>query len=221
MLSSSPLRPSVPSVSLLRFLRSQSDSVSSLTPSTCVRSSGGKTYRRPSFRRNASSWTHADSTPCRVTPPSDLFVKPTMSPNGSGSRRRPSPGLNTPPKLCVPSGCVPSRNSSSSSRPLLRRLFELRKKKTAESKLNRSPQGPVLLDEKTEPNYTIARGLAAKASNELRLRCTEFDSNGNVTLVNGEFKKSELIAKVRMNSSRASQTSSGINADSTEVWSSS
>lgn len=39
--------------------------------------------------------------------------------------------------------------------------------------------------------------LVLKASNEPRLRCTEFDENGNVTLVNGEFKKSELIAKVR------------------------
>lgn len=34
-----------------------------------------------------------------------------------------------------------------------------------------------------------------KPTNELRLRCTEFDEFGNVTLVNGEFKKSELIAK--------------------------
>ncbi|RJE18206.1 hypothetical protein PHISCL_09458 [Aspergillus sclerotialis] len=195
MLPSSPLRPSVPSVSLLRFLRSQSNSVSSLTQSTCVRSSGGRTYRRPSLRRNGSSWTDADYTPCRVTPTSDMFVKPTLSPNGSGSRRRPTSGLNTHAKLYLPSGCVPSRNSSSSSRPLLRRLFDLRKKKSAESKLSRSPQAPALLDEKTEPNFSIARGLAAKASNELRLRCTEFDSNGDVTLVNGEFKKSELIAK--------------------------
>jgi magnesium transporter len=37
---------------------------------------------------------------------------------------------------------------------------------------------------------------SVKAANEPRLRCTEFDENGNVTLVNGEFKKSELIAKV-------------------------
>ena len=36
----------------------------------------------------------------------------------------------------------------------------------------------------------------SKATNELKLRCTELDENGNVTLVNGEFKKSELIAKV-------------------------
>jgi len=44
--------------------------------------------------------------------------------------------------------------------------------------------------------FNLGRSLAGKASNELKLRCTEFDENGNVTLVNGEFKKSELIAKV-------------------------
>ncbi|TLD23423.1 cora-domain-containing protein [Venturia nashicola] len=38
-------------------------------------------------------------------------------------------------------------------------------------------------------------GRLMKPTNELRLRCTEFDEFGNVTLVNGEFKKSELIAK--------------------------
>lgn len=40
-------------------------------------------------------------------------------------------------------------------------------------------------------------GRIIKPSNELKLRCTEFDENGNVTLVNGEFKKSELTQKVR------------------------
>ncbi|KAK5162399.1 Protein arg-6, mitochondrial, partial [Oleoguttula sp. CCFEE 6159] len=38
-------------------------------------------------------------------------------------------------------------------------------------------------------------GRILKPTNDLKLRCTEFDENGNVTLVNGEFKKSELIAK--------------------------
>jgi magnesium transporter len=38
-------------------------------------------------------------------------------------------------------------------------------------------------------------GRIIKPSNELKLRCTEFDEHGNVTLVNGEFRKSELIAK--------------------------
>ncbi|KAF5855439.1 magnesium ion transporter, partial [Aspergillus alliaceus] len=63
----------------------------------------------------------------------------------------------------------------------------------ADAKLNRTGE-PTLVDEGTE-GLNFGRGLAAKASNELRLRCTEFDNNGNVTLVNGEFRKSELIAK--------------------------
>jgi magnesium transporter len=37
--------------------------------------------------------------------------------------------------------------------------------------------------------------LSIKSSSEPKLRCTEFDENGNVTLVDGQFKKSELIAK--------------------------
>jgi hypothetical protein len=53
-----------------------------------------------------------------------------------------------------------------------------------------------LIDDGGEGIFNIGRGLAAKASNELRIRCTEFDKNGDVTLVNGEFRKSELIAKV-------------------------
>jgi magnesium transporter len=39
-------------------------------------------------------------------------------------------------------------------------------------------------------------GRVSRPVNDLKLRCTEFDECGNVTLVNGEFKKSELIAKV-------------------------
>ncbi|KAF7585977.1 magnesium ion transporter [Aspergillus hancockii] len=75
------------------------------------------------------------------------------------------------------------------------KLFDLRRSKAAtEAKLNRTG-GAALVDEGTEGSLNYGRGLAAKASNELRLRCTEFDLNGDVTLVNGEFRKSELIAK--------------------------
>ncbi|KAL9084099.1 MAG: hypothetical protein Q9165_008237 [Trypethelium subeluteriae] len=38
-------------------------------------------------------------------------------------------------------------------------------------------------------------GRILKPSTDLRLRCTELDEKGNVTLVSGEFKKSELIQK--------------------------
>ena len=44
--------------------------------------------------------------------------------------------------------------------------------------------------------FNSRRTLAAKAALEPRLRCTEVDEYGNVILVDGEFKKTELIAKV-------------------------
>ena len=40
------------------------------------------------------------------------------------------------------------------------------------------------------------RSLTSKAALDPRLRCTEVDGNGNVIMVDGELKKSELIAKV-------------------------
>ncbi|RYP06867.1 hypothetical protein DL764_002915 [Monosporascus ibericus] len=41
----------------------------------------------------------------------------------------------------------------------------------------------------------MRRQLSQKAALEPRLRCTEVDEHGNVILVDGEFKKSELIAR--------------------------
>ncbi|KPM45054.1 Mitochondrial inner membrane magnesium transporter MRS2 [Neonectria ditissima] len=43
--------------------------------------------------------------------------------------------------------------------------------------------------------FSSRRSLAAKAASEPRLRCTEVDEHGKVILVDGEFKKTELIAK--------------------------
>lgn len=42
----------------------------------------------------------------------------------------------------------------------------------------------------------LRRTLSAKAALEPRLRCTEVDENGETTITDGEFKKTELIAKV-------------------------
>src|SRR5947207_7123527 len=51
-------------------------------------------------------------------------------------------------------------------------------------------------DDPSAQLFNLARPLSKNASSaDLKLRCTEFDSNGSVTLVSGEFKKSELIAK--------------------------
>ena len=41
------------------------------------------------------------------------------------------------------------------------------------------------------------RSMSAKSALDPRLRCTEVDGDGKVIMVDGEFKKSELIARVR------------------------
>ena len=50
-------------------------------------------------------------------------------------------------------------------------------------------------DDENNSIFDTHRTLTAKAALEPRLRCTEVDENGEVILVDGEFKKSELIAK--------------------------
>lgn len=194
MLSPSPLNPSAPSASLLRFLRAQSESAlfSKNQPSAC--------------RRVSTKLTSCSSTPLPVRRPSgrtNVGVSPLQTRFFSGvnpsSRNRTSLKCASSVPPSPPSGAFepPSklpqtRNfSSTRNRSILRRFWDFRRKKPAAE--TRKP--PSLLDD-TDGGLSLARALAAKASNELRLRCTEFDMNGNVTLMNGEFKKSELIARV-------------------------
>ena len=70
---------------------------------------------------------------------------------------------------------------------------QARPKKTAPLQPNDLPPLPRLLDDAGAASL----GRIVKPTNELRMRCTEFDGDGKVVLVNGAFKKSELIAKVQ------------------------
>ncbi|KAE8131543.1 hypothetical protein BDV38DRAFT_264160 [Aspergillus pseudotamarii] len=190
MLSPPPLKPAVPSASLLRYLRSQSENTNVFT-SACRTSRKSQVHNQPSRMlalRNTSSWAYITPLRCRATLETNFLPVSTISRSRGPSRCRAS--LDQSPSPIT----VFSRATHTKSRPLLRRLFDLRRSKAAaEAKLNRAG-GPALVDEGAE-GLNFGRGLAAKASNELRLRCTEFDNNGDVTLVNGEFRKSELIAK--------------------------
>lgn len=180
----SPLRPSAPSTSLLQFLRCQTGVATGT--SACVRPKPRVLCHdniATGSSRRSSGWAR----------PSGLESFVTLEAGLSGIS-----GLSSRPAVstCSSHQVIPVRYSSTNRRPLLRRLFDLKRGKSADYKHNRNV-GPALIDEGTEGIFNIGRGLAAKASNELRIRCTEFDMNGNVTLVNGEFRKSELIAKVR------------------------
>ena len=98
------------------------------------------------------------------------------------------------------------------NRPFFRQLFGLKHSKH-EPNLKRDdlPEKSASSEDGQEGNlFYVGRTLTSKAPNELRLRCTELDENGNVTLVNGEFKKSELIAKVRFLLSPSSRESCAV-----------
>lgn len=87
------------------------------------------------------------------------------------------------------------RYASREEQPLLRRLWGGRRRADTSLHAEELPSLPSFLDD--AGGTSLGRSKTGKAANELRLRCTEINENGDVTLVNGEFKKSELIAKVR------------------------
>lgn len=197
MVSPSHLRPSgsvsAPSASLLRFLRTQSDGCISSFPR--CRNNQGRCFsaqrqlsigdvQRGSRLRDRSALSNqtsgANASFLRPLTPTPLRPRPLFNPVNSKSQSVRS--FSSSPKK---------------SRNLLRRLLGLHRQPPHE-KLRHDdlPVNPGAEDGYEGNMFNIGRGLAAKATNEPRLRCTELDENGNVTLVNGEFRKSELIAKV-------------------------
>ncbi|KAK2760180.1 magnesium ion transporter [Arachnomyces sp. PD_36] len=200
MISQPSLKPSIPSSTLLRFLRSQSENLcfSGSSPTAAYHCRQRRLLAPQS--RNYSRWTDEGAVPRKATaqgsfPPS--LVNRRKTPGALSSHN--SLGLGSTRTRNSPTQQVQYSRSSSigAKRHFLRGLLDFRHQKV-ESKLKPDDLPPLspLLDDGSEGNlFNLGRTLAAKASNELRLRCTEFDGSGNVTLVNGEFRKSELIAK--------------------------
>ena len=194
----------VPSSSLLRFLRSQTDTLCFFTansPAGCAPASWPcqKQARIPSSLAPCQSTSRTLSTTARrnVTLEAsvlnlDFLVKPESS--------------NVPAPLSFGRPSVAVKPSNQDGRALLRRWlhseqeswrrwFALRKRSREKSLPLRPTDLPPLPFLSDASGATLGR---MKAANELKLRCTEFDENGNVVIVDGEFKKSELIAKVRL-----------------------
>jgi magnesium transporter len=91
--------------------------------------------------------------------------------------------------------CAPYRRTfSTTSFSKAWQLFGGRKPNPARS-LSPPPLSDVMGDAPIPIGFE-SLGRMTRAANELKMRCTELDDQGNVTMVSGEFKKSELIAKV-------------------------
>ncbi|KAL8626486.1 hypothetical protein Q9189_007813, partial [Teloschistes chrysophthalmus] len=181
-----------PSFDLLRFLRSQAEDLWFFSPNT--KTVHPRPLIRKPFRRNTlNSFPHparafGTTKPCRTTLEASLWNFDLLRhpPRHEDAAARTSAAL-APPNRSL------ARHASTEDTSLLGRLWEKRRKASTAIKDEQTTPLPSLLE---DPNATTyGRSKAGKAANELRLRCTEINEHGDVTLVNGEFKKSELIAK--------------------------
>lgn len=195
---------SAPSSSLLRFLRFQTENICFFTPNApnsipCLHPLARYSRQRSVHPKRASRY-FSTGPKCQATiessmlnldflhsrPIKDSFLFPTF-------RKSVRPGVVISHK--TQDRVRAYRRVSSDARPLLARLWPLKGRRPDTAlKPDDLPPLPGFLED--VGGTTLGRS-AGKVSNELKLRCTEFDENGKITLVNGEFKKSELIAKVR------------------------
>jgi len=195
---------SAPSSSLLRFLRAQTEYICFFTSnhsSSPSRSCGQRSRKRlPQGFSNSRSRTRCISTITRR----EETLQSSLLDLGFLHRgtQKDQACICRPAVLFGPSelGCGKPegwrsfrRFASSDARPLLSKIWGP-KHTQAESVVNSNDLPPLPSFLGDSGGTTLGRTVG-KAPNELKLRCTEFDEHGNVTLVSGEFKKSELIAK--------------------------
>lgn len=194
-----------PSPTLLRFLKSQTENVCCFTSNprtTTCQSSRQRAAQIPP--RTHTSRLPSSTKPLTTTPRHQATVQ--VSSFNIDSLRQLS--TQTTPKYNIITGAsllrsplspqgnrYSRRSASTDSRPLLKRFWKQRGRKEGPGlNSNDLPPLPSFLDD--VGGTSIGRNKPGKSGSELKLRCTEIDENGNVTTVNGEFKKSELIAKV-------------------------
>ncbi|GJC97316.1 CorA-like Mg2+ transporter [Colletotrichum higginsianum IMI 349063] len=199
------IRTPVPSTSLLRFLRSQTEASSIFSRTQCaeagaaIRSSSARLAQNPQclVRRLSRTGTRSISTSCRrpaLVPASPFSSDPVTTRIG---RKRRAIEPHSSPVAFFSTTCARrdacDDDSSSPRRTWKERLWGIRGRGGAKPL---KPNDLPFHDEgEAGSMFNSRRILTAKAALEPRLRCTEVDENGEVILVDGEFKKTELIAK--------------------------
>ena len=184
-----------PSPRLLHFLRSQVDSLFPL-PSQVVTQRASKPPQRRLLLHCPRSRPFTTSSRRPATYQASLFPTELFS-RVSDARSVPSsvPRLKTSIlPFRRPSNGDHSAQRWGSGLPWLG-LKQKHKGKWSKDWTNAPPR-----DDLSSPFGFDSNGSTLlsriKGPNELKLRCTELDENGKVTVVDGEFKKSELIARV-------------------------
>ena len=195
----SALHSPVPSSTLLRFLKSQSEGVCFFSPNP----RSGFIFDHAAPRTPITKVRVAAQVPTRAistTTPRRATVEASFGgdflwPRSNAARLRPKAARAERWKgglECV----VAQRNSSTRAKwyQWHRRLWGISSKKGGRPL--RPDDLPPHEDTGDDSAFSLGHRISAKAAAQPKLRCTELDENGNVVLASGEFKKSELIAKV-------------------------
>ncbi len=197
---------SAPSASLLRFLRSQAQEISFFNPTIGLdffqhSLESGRTRSRRKDGGGIGSYPKDFTTSRRRQATCEASIVNLDFLTNGLTRHAQSPSAVWPRGGQSSVTCCAgyfnghrSRHASSLFRPLLERLWGSRQRNgKAALKHDDLPEFNSFLDDAN--GALLGRSKVGKAANEMKLRCTELNENGAVTLVNGEFKKSELIAK--------------------------
>ena len=203
MLSGSGLKPAIPSKSLLRYLRSQSDQVCFFTSTqtdAAVRRHVNATGSPHTLLRRQLSTASPRQARLQSSYLDDLWPKhrdqKALPPPRQQYSQYPHLSQRPPNHYVHPN---PQDPLKSWRKTFWRRLLALGHHHDPND-LGATPSNLPFNNQQYEDTsaqlFNLSRALSRNPSgSDLKLRCTEFDANGNVTLVSGEFKKSELIAK--------------------------
>ena len=199
------LSPSVaPSSSLLRFLRSKIEEPAFFLSATVTLSNNCSGHSSGSSKRKGGSapgeWERCSNLQARKNhESSEASIEPSIKHRQVATHHSNLLGCwstSKSPRLYHRHGWLLQRYCKPLQHIFKRSIWKRNsgRRSDADAKARELPPLPSFLDD--TGGTTLGRTKAAKPGSELKLRCTEIDNNGNVITVNGEFKKSELIAKV-------------------------
>lgn len=202
----SALHTPVPSSSLLRFLKTQSEGVCFFSPNTRPAfvfdhaAPRGPHLKARLAHKTLKSITRCISTtvPRQATVEAGFLNLDFLWPRSAALALRPQGRSISRTKLPIqdhPSGALRSSSTRTGKwQEWHRKLWGQTSKKGGRPL---RPDDLPILEESSDSAFRMGHRISAKAAAQPKLRCTELDENGNVVLASGEFKKSELIAKVR------------------------
>lgn len=199
----SALNSPAPSSALLKFLKSQSDSICFFSPNirpgftfdhAAPRVSQLRLHTARVSQKGATRCL-STTTPRRATVEARLATLDFLWPGSAILPLRPRQRSSSRCRN-APSENVISQQRGASTRT---KWYHWRSKLWPNStKKGGRPLRPddLPLPYEDDSAFSMGHRISAKAAAQPKLRCTELDEMGNVVLASGEFKKSELIAKV-------------------------